>query len=41
MSISRPDAQLKQIQEAGGSVAQAHVRLGRPDEEIVGLADEI
>jgi len=35
------DAQLKQIQDAGGSVAQAHVRLGRPDEEIVGLADEI
>jgi nucleotide-binding universal stress UspA family protein len=35
------DAQLKQIQDAGGSVAQAHVRLGRPDEEIVGLADEM
>jgi nucleotide-binding universal stress UspA family protein len=35
------DAQLKQIQDAGRSVAQAHVRLGRPDEEIVGLADEM
>jgi len=35
------DAQLKQIQDAGGSVAQAHISLGRPDEEIVGLADEI
>jgi nucleotide-binding universal stress UspA family protein len=35
------DAQVEQIQDAGGTVARAHVRLGPPVEEIVGLADEI
>lgn len=33
--------QVKQIEGAGGKVAQTHVRLGRPVEEIVILADEI
>jgi len=35
------DAQVKHIQDAGGTVAQAHVKVGPPVEEIVGLADEI
>ena len=35
------DEQVEKIGAAGGSVSQAHVRLGRPDEEIVSLADEI
>ncbi len=35
------DDQVEQIRADGGSVAQAHLRLGRPDEEIVTLADEI
>lgn len=35
------DEQLEQVEAAGGSVAQSHVRLGRPDEEIVKLADEL
>jgi nucleotide-binding universal stress UspA family protein len=35
------DAQVKQIEAAGGKVAQTYVRLGRPVEEIVILADEI
>jgi len=35
------DAQAEQIEAAGGKVARTHVRLGRPVEEIVILADEI
>jgi|SRR5215203_4276767 len=35
------DAQVEQIEAAGGKVAQTYVRLGRPVEEIVILADEI
>jgi len=36
------DEQVKQIEAAGGTVAQAHLGLtGRPDEEIVELAEEI
>src|SRR5215216_7397952 len=35
------DAQAEQIQALGATVAQTHVRLGRPDEEIVILAEEI
>ncbi len=35
------DEQVEKIRAVGGSVSQAHVRLGRPDEEIVSLADEI
>ena len=35
------DDQLKRIEAAGGSVTQAHLRVGRPDEEIVTLAEEL
>ena len=35
------DAQVEQIEAAGGKVAQTHIRLGRPVEEIITLADEI
>ena len=35
------DAQAEQIEAAGGKVTRTHVKLGRPDEEIVILADEI
>jgi nucleotide-binding universal stress UspA family protein len=35
------DEQLQRVRESGGEVAEAHTRLGRPDEEIVGLADEL
>src|SRR3712207_2104926 len=35
------DAQVEQIKAAGGEVAQTYVRLGRPAEEIIILADEI
>jgi len=35
------DAQSKQIEAAGGIVTQAHLRVGRPDEEIVALAEEL
>lgn len=32
---------VKQIDAAGGAVAQAHLRVGRPDKEIVGLGEEL
>ncbi len=35
------DEQVRKIKAAGGSVAQAHLRIGGPDEEIVALGDEI
>ena len=35
------DAQVRQIEADGGTVAQAHLRLGRPDVEIVALAEEM
>jgi nucleotide-binding universal stress UspA family protein len=35
------DAQVRQIESTGGTVAQAHSRTGRPEEEILGLADEL
>ncbi len=35
------DAQAEQIEAAGGKVARTYIRLGRPIEEIVILADEI
>jgi nucleotide-binding universal stress UspA family protein len=35
------DTQSKQIEAAGGTVTQAHLRVGRPDTEIVTLAEEI
>jgi nucleotide-binding universal stress UspA family protein len=35
------DQQVEQIQAAAATVAQAHLRMGRPDEEIVALAEEL
>ncbi|MDQ3864375.1 MAG: universal stress protein, partial [Actinomycetota bacterium] len=35
------DEQVERIGAAGGSVARAHHRMGRPDEEIVMLGEEI
>jgi nucleotide-binding universal stress UspA family protein len=35
------DAQAEQIKTLGATVTQSHVRLGRPDEEIVIVAEEI
>jgi nucleotide-binding universal stress UspA family protein len=35
------EEQVDEINSAGGSVSRAHLRIGRPDEEIVGLAEEI
>jgi nucleotide-binding universal stress UspA family protein len=35
------DEQLQRVRESGAEVADAHARLGRPDVEIVGLADEL
>src|SRR5215213_11715637 len=34
------DAQVEQVRAAGGTVAQAHLKIGGPVEEIVGLAEE-
>jgi nucleotide-binding universal stress UspA family protein len=33
------DEQVRRVEEAGGTVEEAHLRLGRADEEIVDLAD--
>jgi nucleotide-binding universal stress UspA family protein len=35
------DEQVNQLESAGGTVAKAHLRMGRPDEEIVVLGEEI
>jgi nucleotide-binding universal stress UspA family protein len=35
------DAQVKRIEAEGGNVTQAHLRLGRPDEGIITVAEEI
>ncbi len=35
------DGQAKKIEEAGGKVARAHLRMGRPDEQVVSVADEM
>ena len=40
-SRRRLDEQVRRIEEAGGTVAEAHLRLGRPDDQIVRLAEEI
>jgi nucleotide-binding universal stress UspA family protein len=34
------DAQVQQVRAAGGTVAQAHLKIGGPVEEIVALAEE-
>jgi nucleotide-binding universal stress UspA family protein len=35
------DEQVERIREARGEVAQAHLRLGRPAEQIVNLSEEL
>jgi len=35
------DTQVRQIKADGGTVTRAHLRLGRPDVEIVTLAEEL
>lgn len=35
------DAQTAEVRGAGGNVAEAHLRVGTPDEEIVKLAEEL
>ena len=37
----RLDEQVRKIKTGGGSVAQAHLREGRPEAEITALAEEI
>jgi nucleotide-binding universal stress UspA family protein len=41
MEQGRLDEQVRKIEAAGGSVAQAHFRIGRPDAEITAVAEEI
>jgi nucleotide-binding universal stress UspA family protein len=40
-TITRLSAEVHSVKEAGGKVAQAHARVGRPDAEIVKLAEEL
>jgi nucleotide-binding universal stress UspA family protein len=35
------DEQVQRVGQTGGEVAEIHARLGKPDAEIVGLADEL
>src|SRR5215217_4887199 len=35
------DEQVRRLEEAGGTVKEAHLRLGRADEEVVDLADSL
>src|SRR5215208_4864574 len=35
------EAQVQRVGKTGGEVAEIHARVGRPDAEIVGLADEL
>ena len=35
------EAQTRSIEDEGGAVAEAHLRLGRPAEEVINLAEEI
>jgi nucleotide-binding universal stress UspA family protein len=35
------DEQVRRIEETGANVAEAHLRLGKPDDQIVRLAEEI
>jgi nucleotide-binding universal stress UspA family protein len=35
------EEQVQRVREAGGEVVEAHARLGRPDAEIVRLAEEL
>lgn len=35
------NGQVERVQEAGGRVAQTHLRVGRADDEIASLAEEM
>ena len=35
------DEQVRHIKEAGGTVTEAHLRLGRPDDQIVHVGEEL
>jgi nucleotide-binding universal stress UspA family protein len=35
------DAETERVRAAGGTVAQAHLRMGKPDHEIVALAEDL
>ncbi len=35
------DQQVERIRSAGGTVAETHLRLGRPDDQIVSVAEEL
>ncbi len=35
------DEQARRIEEAGAVVAEKHLRVGKPDEEIIALSDEL
>lgn len=35
------DAQVERIEQEGGTVAKAHLRLGKPEEEILRVSEEI
>ena len=35
------DRQVERVQEAGGKVAQTHLKVGRADDKIVSLAEEL
>ncbi len=35
------DEQVRRIEEAGGTVAEAHLRLGRPDDQIIEVGEEV
>ena len=35
------DEQMQRVGKTAGEIAELHARLGRPDAEIVGLADEL
>jgi nucleotide-binding universal stress UspA family protein len=35
------EERVERIRSAGGTVAEAHLRLGRPDDQIVWVAEEI
>jgi nucleotide-binding universal stress UspA family protein len=37
----RLDEQVQRVREAGGEVVESHAKLGRPDAEIVALAEEL
>jgi nucleotide-binding universal stress UspA family protein len=35
------EEQVQRVGQSGGEIAQLHARLGRPDAQIVGVADEL